>query len=267
MRLEEKFKQLKLEGRKAFIAYVPFGFPNIKTTKDICVTLGDAGVDVIELGVPFSDPLADGPIIQKATTLALEKGANLDNFLVTLDKLKQTLKIPIVVMSYYNPVFNFGTDKFLGKIKQLGVSGVTIVDLPLEESRGYIKKARSLKLETIFFITPTTSDKRMKKIVSQSEGFIYYISLTGITGMRKELPQEIYRKVRELRRFSKKPICVGFGISNPKQAREIAQYADGIIVGSAVIKIINDNLGNNKRLIKQTANFVRHISEAVHASN
>ena len=250
MRLEEKFKQLKLEGRKAFIAYVPFGFPNIKTTKDICVTLGDAGVDVIELGVPFSDPLADGPIIQKATTLALEKGANLDNFLVTLDKLKQTLKIPIVVMSYYNPVFNFGTDKFLGKIKQLGVSGVTIVDLPLEESRGYIKKARSLKLETIFFITPTTSDKRMKKIVSQSEGFIYYISVTGITGPKDFKYKEIATGVRKIKKITSVPVCVGFGVHTREQITKINKFSDGVIVGSSIVKFIEKHHRNNNFLKK-----------------
>ena len=266
-RIDRKFKQLKKNKQKAFIVFITAGFPNLEATKKLALKFSELGVDLLELGIPFSDPIADGPIIQNASNHALKNKVSIKLILKLVKDLRKKIDMPIALMGYYNPIFTYGVEKFIREAKISGVDGVIIPDLPPEESLTLHKACLKNKLANILLIAPTTSPKRIKMISRLSRGFIYYISLTGITGMRKELPQEIYRKVRELRRFSKKPICVGFGISNPKQAREIAQYADGIIVGSAVIKIINDNLGNNKRLIKQTASFVRHISEAVHASN
>jgi len=258
MHLKDKFNQLRAEKRKAFIAYVPFGFPSPKATKNICLVLEEAGVDIIELGIPFSDPLADGPIIQKATSLALKRGANINGFLRFLSDIKKSLKIPIVVMSYYNPIFNFGQEKFFRKISQLGVSGITIVDLPLEESREYLKKAKKFNLETIFFITPTTSSLRARKIAKQSKGFIYYISVTGITGPKKLQFSSLARSIKDVRRMSNVPVCVGFGIHTKEQVAKINKFSDGVIVGSSIVKFIEKNY--NKRIfLKKLKQYIKSL--------
>ena len=241
MRLEEKFKQLKKCGKKAFIAYVPFGYPNISATKGICLCLQNAGVDIIELGIPFSDPLADGPIIQKATTEALSKGANMDNFFLQAGKLKKQLNIPVVAMSYYNPIYKFGVDRFFSKLNNIGISAVLTVDLPLEEALEYIEKAKKFSLDTIFFITPTTSEKRIKKIVKHSKGFIYYISVTGITGPKTLSYPQLASHVKAIRRRTSVPVCVGFGIHTREQVKRINAFSDGAIVGSQIVKFIEDN--------------------------
>ncbi len=244
MRLEEKFKQLKKEGRKAFIVYVPFGYPAVSATKDICIALEKGGVDAIELGIPFSDPLADGPIIQQATTKALEKGANMDNFFLQASKLKKHLKIPLVVMSYYNPIYKFGMESFFSKLKRIGISAVLTVDLPLEEASEYIKEARKSNLDTIFFITPTTSEERIKKIVKYSKGFIYYISVTGITGPKTLKFSELASHIKAIKKKTAVPVCVGFGIHTREQVKKVSAFSDGVIIGSQIVKFIE---GSYKR--------------------
>jgi len=258
MRLEERFKQLKKENKKAFIVYVPFGFPSIKATKSICLSLQEAGVDAIELGIPFSDPLADGPIIQKATTAALLKGANLDNFFKELSGLKQSLKIPVVIMSYYNPIFKFGLVKFLKKMKQLGASALINVDLPLEESDEYIKEARKLNIDTIFFATPVTSAKRIKKIAKKSRGFIYYISVTGITGPKDLEYASLASHVKSIKRVTKIPVCVGFGIHNREQVAKINAFSDGVIVGSEIVKFIDKHY-KDENFLNKLKNHVKSL--------
>jgi len=250
MRLEDKFKELRKKKKKAFIAYVPFGFPNIKATKGICLGLQEAGVDAIELGIPFSDPLADGPIIQKATTAALAKGANLDNFFKELSQLKKSLEIPIVIMSYYNPIFKFGLTKFFKKMKQLGASALINVDLPIEEAGDYIKEAGKLDIDTIFFVTPVTSAKRIKRIAKQSRGFIYYISVTGITGPKDLKYASLASHVKSIKRVTKMPVCVGFGIHSREQVAKINTFSDGVIVGSEIVKFIDKHYRDKNFLNK-----------------
>lgn len=261
MRLEDKFKSLRKENRKAFIAYVPFGFPNIKATKSICLSLQEAGVDVIELGIPFSDPLADGPIIQKATTAALAKGANMDNFFKELSQLKKTLKIPVAIMSYYNPIFKFGLVKFLKKMKQIGASALINVDMPLEESREYIKEARKLDIDTIFFVTPVTSAARIKKIVKQSKGFIYYVSVTGITGPKDLEYASLSSHIKSIKRVTKIPVCVGFGIHNREQVSKINTFSDGVIVGSEIVKFIDKHY-KSKNFLNKLKNHVKSLIDS-----
>lgn len=241
MRLNDKFSQLKQANKKAFIAYVPFGFPNPQATKEICLSLEQAGVDAIELGIPFSDPLADGPIIQRATTKALAKGADINNFFKTLKQLKQSLTVPIVIMTYYNPIFSYGLEKFFKQLKQAGASAILVVDLPLEEAKGYISQARKFAIDTVFFITPTTQAQRIKKIVSLSRGFIYYISVTGITGPKNIAYRSIAKQINKIKKISKLPVCVGFGIHSQKQVKAVNKFADGVIVGSNLVKFIENN--------------------------
>ena len=258
MRLEDKFKELRKKKRKAFIVYVPFGFPTIKATKGICLSLQRGGVDAIELGIPFSDPLADGPIIQKATTTALSRGANLDNFFKELSQLKQSLKIPVAIMSYYNPIFKFGLVKFLKKMKQLGASALINVDMPLEEGAEYIKEARKLNIDTIFFVTPVTSAKRIKRIVKQSRGFIYYISVTGITGPKDLKYASLAPHVKSIKRVTRVPVCVGFGIHSREQVAKINTFSDGVIVGSEIVKFIDKHY-RDKNFLNKLKNHVKSL--------
>lgn len=241
MKLESKFKQLKKEKRKAFIGYVPFGFPNVGATKGICLSLQRGGADILELGLPFSDPLADGPIIQKATTAAIKKGADIEKFLKFLSGIKKSIRVPLVVMSYYNPVFNFGLDKFFKEISRRGVSAVILVDLPLEESKGYIRTARKFGIDPIFFITPATTGPRARKIVKAAKGFIYYVSVTGITGPKSLDYEFLTSHVRSIKKMSKLPVCLGFGIHKRTQVRRINKFSDGVIVGSALVEFIEKN--------------------------
>jgi len=241
MRIEDKFKKLREKGKKAFIAYVPFGYPSLQYTKNILLTLQEAGVDIIELGIPFSDPLADGPIIQDATTIALKQGANTDKLFDVLDDLRGSLRIPLVIMTYYNPLLCYGMDRFFSKMKRTGISGIMAVDLPIEESKPYLKSAARYDLETVFFVTPTTTLKRAKNIAKASRGFIYYISVTGITGP-KDLKYDVLKKdIKKIKEISHLPVCVGFGIHTSKQITEIFKISDGAIVGSGIVKFIADN--------------------------
>lgn len=241
MTIKEKFQQLKKEGRKAFIAYVPFGFPSIKQTKNILLILQEAGVDIIEVGIPFSDPIADGPIIHEAATMALRKGATTEKLFCTLKELKNRIKVPLILMSYYNPVFKFGVDRFFKKMKDSGLCGILTVDLPIDESSEYLKKAKKFGLETILFVTPVTPKARAQRIVRASSGFIYYISVTGITGPRDISYASLAKHIQELKTLTNLPICVGFGIHTKEQVEKVWRFSDGAIMGSAVVKFIKDN--------------------------
>ncbi|MCP4652362.1 MAG: tryptophan synthase subunit alpha [Candidatus Omnitrophica bacterium] len=258
MKISQKFKDLHKLGKKAFLAYVPFGFPTLDDSAKIILALQDCGVDIVELGVPFSDPLADGPIIQAAANKALAQGANTDKLFTMLNSLKGKLKIPLVIMTYYNPVLKYGMDKFFLKMKKAQVSGVMIVDLPVEESKAYIKKANRFNLETIFFVTPTTSFTRAKKIADHSKGFIYYISVTGITGPQKLDGDWLAASVKRIRKVTQLPICVGFGIHKKSQVKEISEFSDGVIIGSEIVKFIDEN-SCRKDLVKRLSKHIRSL--------
>lgn len=258
MNIKEKFNQFKKQGKKAFIAYVPFGFPSIKQTKDIILTLQKAGVDILELGIPFSDPIADGPVIQEATSIALARGANTTKLFSFLSKFKKDIKIPIVLMTYYNPVFRFGVDKFFSTISKSGVSGILTVDLPIDESKEYLKNAHKFDIETIFFVTPVTPKNRAKAIIKASSGFVYYISVTGITGMRDISYFSIAKHLKELKKMTDLPVCVGFGIHSKKQVEEVCKISDGAIVGSAIVKFIKDNY-HRRDFLGRLKNYVKSL--------
>ncbi len=261
MRLKEKFNQLRKEGRRAFIVYVPFGFPNMRLTKHICMALEQAGVDAIELGIPFSDPLADGPIIQKATSLAIEKGADTEKFFKMISSLKGKLKIPVIVMSYYNSIFKFGMDKFFKKMKQLNVNAAIIVDLPLEESRDYKRIAKAYDIDTVFFLTPTTTYSRVKKIVKVSRGFIYYISVTGTTGPKNLDYIWLAKHIKSIKKTANLPVCVGFGIHKAEQVRKLNNISDGVIVGSSIVEFIQKHY-RNKNFLKNLKNYIKSLIPA-----
>jgi len=261
-RIEKKFKELKEKKKKAFIAFVTAGFPDLGVTEKLIPALAKAGADVIELGVPFSDPLADGPTIQAASQKALAKHVTLDKILHTVRRIRKKTDVPLALMTYYNPVFHYGDERFAQNASRAGVDGLIIPDLPPEEAKELIRPAHRHGLATVFFVSPTTRKDRMKKIVRASTGFIYYVSITGVTGARKTFAPELLKKLREVKRSTSKPVCVGFGVSTPAQVRSIARLADGVIVGSAIIKVIAQSK-NKKAIIPRVQRFVESLTRAL----
>ena len=262
-RIEQKFRQLSREKKKAFVAFITAGDPNLATTEKLSLEFAGCGVDILELGVPFSDPLADGPTIQAASGRALKNRVNLRAVFRLVKALRRKIDLPIALLTYYNIILHFGIKDFIKQAKFSGVDGVIIPDLPPEEAKELIKAARGEDFATIFLLAPTSDKRRIREVSSASSGFIYYVSLTGTTGTRKKLPKELINKVRQIKRITAKPVCVGFGVSTPEQARMIASVADGVIVGSAIIKVIEKNLKSRKDLVTKTARFVRRLRQAI----
>lgn len=262
-KIDEKFKELKKRKSKAFIAYVTCGDPDLKTTKKIIKILSDNGVDIIELGVPFSDPLADGPTIQSASSQALKNNVSLEDVLKLAKSLRPSVKTPFAIMSYYNPIFHYGIRKFIDKIKKSGIDGIIIPDLPPDEAGQIELFARRSDIATIYFISPTSQDARIKTAINHSRGFIYYLSLTGVTGARKRLPNQVKKDIIKIKKLTKKPICVGFGISRTEQIKEITKVADGVIVGSAIIEKIHQAQSKEK-MFKDIKSFTLKLAKASH---
>ena len=258
-RIDKKFLELKLNKKKAFIVYLTVGYPNIATTEKLVLELSRAGVDMFELGVPFSDPLADGPIIQESSTFALKHKINLDNIFSLVERLRKKINKPLLIMGYYNPILTYGLERFARNAKSCGLDGIIVPDLPIEEAnqlRAYLNK---FKIRLIDFLTPTTDLSRIRRIAKVSKGFIYYVSLTGVTGARKKLPTDILKRLGYLKRFIKIPICVGFGISNREQFKSVTKFSDGAIVGSAIIKKIRENL-DRRDLRQKVVSFVKKFT-------
>jgi len=263
-RIEDRFHELKKSNEKALITFISAGDPDIDTTESLIYEIERKGADIIEIGVPFSDPLADGPTIQKSYLRALKKGISLKKIVNIVRKLRHKTDVPIVLMSSYNPVFRYGENKFVKDAVRAGIDGVIIPDLPPEETDSLLKVSDENGLDIIFLLAPTSDESRIRLICEKSRGFIYYISVTGITGERKSLSKDIGDMIKKIRRFTSLPVAVGFGVSTPAQAGEIASYADGIIVGSAIIKIIETGGRNGRNiLIRKVGNFVGELKKAI----
>lgn len=239
-RIDETFNELR-NKRAALMPYLPLGFPNIQTSRELIRAAQDAGADILELGIPFSDPLADGPVIQHATQVALENGMTLKKCLdLVQDARANGVTIPLVLMGYYNPILQYDLKKFARDAFEVGADGVIVPDLPIEEADDLQDAARAQDLHMVFLAAPTSSDERLKKISKATRGFLYLVSLTGVTGAREGLPEGIAEFVTRARAATNKPLCVGFGISNVENARRVAEIADGVIVGSALVGKIGD---------------------------
>lgn len=228
-------------GYKALIAYLTVGYPNIEATQEVASILSANGCDIIELGIPFSDPLADGVTIQKASYQALQQGITPQVCLEVAYQLHQKMATPLVFMTYYNPIFNFGLEAFCQASVTAGIDGLIIPDLPPEEGGELEAITRKLELDLIYLLAPTSTEERISTIAQRSQGFIYLVSLTGVTGARQTLPPELEGFVKRVRQKTRQPLCVGFGISTPEQARRVATVADGIIVGSRLIQLIEED--------------------------
>jgi len=254
-RIDQKFHALRKQNKKAFIAFITAGYPNLNITKKLVLEFAKIGVDIIELGVPFSDPLADGPIIQEASQAALKRGVNLNDILNLVKTVRKDIDIPLCLMTYYNPIFCFGEERFARKAAACGVDGIIIPDLPPEEGNSFIRLANKSNLDTIFFLSPTSTRERIKFISGVSRGFIYYVSLTGVTGPRQNLPNDLTTNLKGIKKLTGKPVCVGFGVSRAEQVKAIYKIADGVIVGSAIIKKIRENI-DKAYLVKRVGKLV-----------
>jgi tryptophan synthase alpha chain len=237
-RLTQRFAALKEHGEKALIVYVTVGDPSPERTVEIALALDRAGVDVIELGIPFSDPLADGPSIQSASFRALQNGVNVARVLETVRAIRKRSEIPLLLFTYYNPVFRYGVERFARDAAESGADAGLLVDLTPEEAQEWIAAARANSLDTIFLIAPTSTDARIEVVSRLCTGFIYCVSRTGVTGARDDVPPDVVEMVARVRARSPLPISVGFGISRPEHVRSVGAYADGVVVGSAMVNLI-----------------------------
>ncbi len=265
-RLERTLHTLKQQARKSFVPYVTAGHPDAASTKKIVLALEQAGADAVELGIPFSDPMADGKTIQASSQKALAGGMTLAKALKLVRELRKKTQIPLVFMTYYNVVYQFGLKAFCRQAAKAGVDGVIVPDLPVEESGPLGQECNRNKLCLVFLLAPTSSKERMKLITHKSRGFVYYVSLTGITGVRKALPKDLRDKIKLLDKLTAKPVLVGFGIAEPAQARQVAQFADGVIVGSALVSLIDQHAGKAS-LIPAVKRFSASLARAVHSAD
>jgi tryptophan synthase alpha chain len=255
-RIDKTFKRLKETGKKAFIPYIMAGDPDLDKTMERVLMLEECGADIVELGVPFSDPVADGPTIQRAAERALNAGVSLKKMLAFMTELRKRSQVPIIFMTYYNPIYKYGEAAFVSDAAAAGVDGFIIPDLPPEEAGSLIKSCHSKELDAIFLVAPTSTEERMKRIISASKGFVYYVSMTGVTGTKLFLEDHFRNHVGRLKEMSGKPIAIGFGISTPDDARSMAAVADGVIVGSAIVRKFHEDPGNAR-------DFIQKLREAI----
>ncbi|KGF73892.1 tryptophan synthase subunit alpha [Neosynechococcus sphagnicola sy1] len=231
------FEQLRCHHRCALIPFLTAGDPDLATTAAALKVLDENGADLIELGVPYSDPLADGPVIQAAATRALQRGTRLDTVLEMVQTVAPTLRSPLILFTYYNPILNLGIAPFLAKVVQAGIKGLVVPDLPLEEAKPLLEQAQVAGIEVILLVAPTSSAERIQAIAASAQGFIYLVSVTGVTGVRSQIEARVQDLLSQLRQTTPKPIGVGFGISQPEQARQVQAWgADAVIVGSAFVQ-------------------------------
>jgi len=261
-RIEKRFEWLRSKNEKALVAFVTAGDPDIESTPDIFAAIEEGGADIIELGVPFSDPLADGPVIQAASQRSLKSGTTLKKIISLVKTIRQSSKLPIVLMTSFNPVFVYGQETFIEDAVASGVDGVIIPDLPPEEADTFYPFAEKAGLDMIYLLAPTSTPDRIKMIADQSRGFIYYISVTGVTGVRQDLSQSLGEKVGQVKQATPLPVLIGFGISGPEQAKAAGEISDGVIVGSAIVKMV-DQYKEPAERSQQLTQFVRSVKQAL----
>ena len=262
-RLQSVFKKINAVNKKAFVAYLTAGDPNLDRTYDFCRLLAKAGVDIIELGIPYSDPLADGPTNQQAAQRALKQGTSLDSCFDLVERLRADgFETPIVFFSYLNPLLRLGWQRCIDRATCSGVDAFLVLDLPPEESAPYLETLKSSNIDSIFLASPTTKKERLSMIDEFSSGFVYYVSRTGVTGAQQAISSTLEKEIEAIKSYITKPMVVGFGISTPDQAKQVSQLADGIVIGSAIVDLIN-NIGTNKQDDKRLEDFANSIRAAL----
>jgi tryptophan synthase alpha chain len=258
-RIADGFTDLKRAGKKGFIPFITAGDPNLATTEKLLVTLAQSGATLIELGVPFSDPMADGPVIQRASERALKNNFGLREILDVVARARKQIDIPIILFSYYNPLFQFGLKRLAETAKDAGLDGVLVTDLSPEESGEFERELHARDLDMIFLVAPTSTDERLKLIAERASGFIYAVSRAGVTGTRETVSAEAEKLVNRLRKFSELPVAVGFGISNAEQVADVHRYADAVVVGSAIVAEM-ERLGDSPDLVERIGEFLTGLT-------
>jgi tryptophan synthase alpha chain len=266
-RIKNTFNRLKKKNETALIPYIMAGDPDMGATKRLILGMEKAGCDIIEIGAPFSDPLADGPTIQRAAIRSLAHHTTITDVLGLVADVRKESKIPLVLMTYYNLIFHYGEERFVSDAAAAGLDGVILPDLPPDEAGTLITSAKKAGLDTIFLVAPTSTEERIKLVCRVSQGFVYYVSLTGVTGARTDVQHSIKDSLDKIKAMTDKPVAVGFGISSPDQAAQVAGWgADGVIVGSALVKVIEER-GASPELVEQAAGFVRALKQGVLAGH
>ena len=258
-RIEDAFNNLKQDGRKGFIPFITAGDPDLPTTEQILIELAGAGATVIELGVPFSDPMADGPVIQRASERALKKSFGLDELLDLVARARKSIDTPIILFSYFNPLLQFGIKRLALSAKDAGIDGVLVTDMTPEESGAVATELRANSLDMIFLVAPTSTDERLKLVAKHASGFVYAVSRAGVTGTRETISVEAEKLVSRMRRFTSLPIAVGFGISTAEQVKDVQRYADAVVVGSAIVAEM-ERLGNAPDVAQKIGEFTRALN-------
>ena len=248
---------IQFTHKPGLVVYITCGDPSLEVSRDVALAAIDAGADVIELGVPFSDPVADGPVIQRASERALAHGTDLAGVIDVARQIRQQSKAGLIIFSYLNPILQFGLDKFCQAAANAGVDGALVTDLPVEEAHDYLRAMKTHKLAPIFLAAPTSTDERLKSVAKHSKGFVYAISRTGITGTRQEVAGDAQSLVQRLRALTKLPIAVGFGVSTPEQFAEVGQFADAVVIGSAIVQRIEQNTGREAAAVSE---FIRSLT-------
>jgi tryptophan synthase alpha chain len=261
-RIEERFQSLKSTGEKGFIAYICAGDPSLRRTKELVLGFEKVGVDVVELGVPFSDPIADGVVNQRAAERALRNHVSLADVISLIQDVRKKSEVPIVLFTYVNPVLKCGLERFCRDVATAGGDGALTLDYPPEEAADYKRLMDEQGLATIGLVAPTTPDERLERILDFCSGFVYYVSRTGVTGVRKDVDQSVSGMVKKIKSLTKKPVAVGFGISNPQQARTISRVADAVVVGSAIVQKI-EQFGTSREMVAEVSRFVGELVAAV----
>ena len=258
-RIQEAFTNLKHHGRKGFIPFITAGDPDLSTTEKILIELSAAGATVIELGVPFSDPMADGPVIQRASERALKNSFGLPDLLDMVARARKQIDTPIILFSYFNPLLQFGLKRLAQRARDCGIDGVLVTDLTPEESGEFESELRANDLDMIFLVAPTSTDQRLKLVAEHAGGFVYAVSRAGVTGTRESVSVEAEKLVTRMRKFTSLPIAVGFGISNVAQVRDVQRYADAVVVGSAIVAEM-ERLGDAPDVAKKIGEFARALN-------
>lgn len=264
-RLDATFQRLRERGERALVTFLTAGDPSLDVTERLVVEMDRAGADVIELGVPFSDPIGDGPVNQRAADRALRAGTSLVRVLETASRVRDRVRAPLVLMTYYNPVYAFGLKAFVRTAVDAGVDGVIVVDLPPEEATELAAEAEAAALDVIHLVAPTSTASRLRLIARKSRGFIYVVSRTGVTGERADVPEDLGAQLRSLRMVTTKPICVGFGIARPEQVATVGAIADGVVVGSAIVRMI-DERASSPTLVEDVGRFIGELKAPLRRS-
>lgn len=260
-RIHTRFSQLHKHGGKALVTFITAGDPDLATTAALLPRMAEAGADIIELGIPFSDPMADGPTIQRASERALAGGVTLEAVMAMVSTIRDQVSAPIVLMGYSNPIYSYGWQRFAEDAVKAGIDGLLLVDLPPEEAGELLPAAKAAGLEIIFLLTPTSDDTRIKQVSRYGSGFLYYVTVTGVTGARQSVSNSLEDELKTVRNTIKLPVVAGFGISTPEQAAQVAAAADGVVVGSAIVKLFEQYQG--EQLQTEVTRLIRSLKDAI----